>query len=80
MKKDKYIHPIRKTSLHLVPGSIEIPDLLSIKKVRAYPPVQRYAKKLGIDITRIAGTGREGIVTKEDVKRYFDLKRDKKIY
>ena len=34
MKKDTYIHPIRKTSLHLVPDSIEIPDLLSVKKVK----------------------------------------------
>ena len=80
MEKDNYIHPIRKTSLHLVPNSIEMPDLLSVKKVKAYPPVQRYAKKLRIDITKIHGTGRGGIVTKEDVKGFFDLKRDKKIF
>jgi len=77
MKKDTYIHPIRKTSLHLVPSSIEMPDLLSIKKVKAYPPVQRYAQKLGLDITKITGTGRGGIITKEDVKRFFALERDK---
>ena len=73
--KEKYIHPIRKTSLHLVPNAIEMPDLLSIKKVKAYPPTQRFAKKLGIEISNVYGTGKNGLITKEDVKRYYDLRK-----
>jgi pyruvate dehydrogenase E2 component (dihydrolipoamide acetyltransferase) len=37
--------------------------------VRAKPPVRRLAKDLGVDLTRIAPSGPEGRVTREDVLR-----------
>ena len=37
--------------------------------VKATPPVRRYAKELGIDIAVVNGTGPDGRVTEEDVRR-----------
>jgi 2-oxoisovalerate dehydrogenase E2 component (dihydrolipoyl transacylase) len=38
-------------------------------RVKATPPVRRYAKDLGIDIAIVNGTGPDGRVTEEDVRR-----------
>ncbi|HET8788877.1 MAG TPA: dihydrolipoamide acetyltransferase family protein [Actinomycetes bacterium] len=34
---------------------------------RATPPVRRYAKNRGVDLTALVGTGRDGRITREDV-------------
>ncbi len=36
---------------------------------RSTPPVRLYAKQHGLDIARIAGTGRDGLITRADVER-----------
>lgn len=40
--------------------------------VLATPAAKRLAKESGIDLSRVAGTGKDGRVTEEDVKRYHD--------
>lgn len=39
-------------------------------KVLAAPPTRLMARELGIDISAVPGTGKNGIVTKEDLSRY----------
>ena len=36
---------------------------------RCTPPVRLYAKQHGIDLTAVAGTGRDGLITRDDVER-----------
>lgn len=36
---------------------------------RSTPPVRKYAKALQVDLARVRGTGREGLITREDVDR-----------
>ncbi|MGM7670218.1 dihydrolipoamide acetyltransferase family protein [Microbacterium sp. A93] len=42
---------------------------LTIERPRSTPPVRRLAKELGIDLTRLEGSGRGGVVTREDVQQ-----------
>ena len=37
--------------------------------VRTTPPVRLLAKQYGVDLRRVAGTGRDGLVTRDDVER-----------
>ena len=46
-------------------------NTLSGKKAHASPAIRRYARELGTDINLVAGTGRKGRITKEDVKSYI---------
>jgi pyruvate dehydrogenase E2 component (dihydrolipoamide acetyltransferase) len=41
-------------------------------KVRATPRVKNLAKKLGVDLAELTGTGRNGRITQDDVKAYAD--------
>jgi len=36
---------------------------------RSTPPVRLYAKQHGVDIASVAGTGRDGLITRDDVER-----------
>ena len=36
---------------------------------RCTPPVRLYAKQHGVDLTTVAGTGRDGLITRDDVER-----------
>jgi 2-oxoisovalerate dehydrogenase E2 component (dihydrolipoyl transacylase) len=36
---------------------------------RSTPPVRLYAKQHGVDIAAVAGTGRDGLITRDDVER-----------
>jgi pyruvate/2-oxoglutarate dehydrogenase complex dihydrolipoamide acyltransferase (E2) component len=54
--------------------AIEVVDVTAARnKVLATPATRRLARELGVEIGRIAGTGRNGRVTTEDVKRYQSL-------
>jgi pyruvate dehydrogenase E2 component (dihydrolipoamide acetyltransferase) len=46
-------------------------NTLSGKKAHASPAIRKYARELGTDINLVAGTGRKGRITKEDVKSYI---------
>jgi 2-oxoisovalerate dehydrogenase E2 component (dihydrolipoyl transacylase) len=42
------------------------------QRPRATPPVRRYAKDRGVDLTALVGTGRDGRITREDVDEALD--------
>lgn len=44
---------------------------LTGKKAHASPAIRKFARELGADINIIAGTGRKGRITKEDVKAFI---------
>lgn len=60
---------------HVVPESDEPapPELKDFGSVHASPSVRRIARELGIDLTKITGTGDKGRITKDDVKRHIAL-------
>ncbi|MBB2921784.1 dihydrolipoamide acetyltransferase family protein [Cellulomonas cellasea] len=37
------------------------------ERPRTYPPVRKLAHELGVDLTRVAGTGPDGVITRDDV-------------
>jgi 2-oxoglutarate dehydrogenase E2 component (dihydrolipoamide succinyltransferase) len=50
----------------------EIAASLSGRKLRSSPLVRRIAKENNLDLNRIAGSGSEGRITKEDILRYLN--------
>ncbi|HZB59324.1 MAG TPA: dihydrolipoamide acetyltransferase family protein, partial [Actinomycetota bacterium] len=46
------------------------------QRPRATPPVRRYAKDRGVDLTALVGTGRDGRITREDVDGALDGGQD----
>lgn len=48
---------------------------LTAERPRSTPPVRRLAKDLGVDLTRLDGTGRGGVVTREDVQHAAEGER-----
>ena len=42
----------------------------AFSKVYASPSVRRFARELGVDLSRVAGSGREGRILREDVQEY----------
>ena len=46
-----------------------IPPMMDFGGVHAGPSVRRLARELEIDLSRVAGTGEKGRITKDDVKR-----------
>ena len=51
------------------PGPSASSDKEDGQRVRATPLVKRLAKELGVDLTTVQGTGAQGRVTEEDVRR-----------
>ncbi|MEM7360627.1 MAG: dihydrolipoyllysine-residue acetyltransferase [Pseudomonadota bacterium] len=39
-------------------------------KAHASPSIRRFARELGVDLTKVSGTGRKGRIKKEDVKQF----------
>ena len=58
--------PMEKTSLP-EPQAQEPP-----REVRSSPAARRLAKELGVDITRVQGSGRGGRITEKDVQAFHD--------
>ena len=53
-----------------VVGSLSDEEIIELPTpVKAIPAVRALAKKLGVDLTKIHGTGSEGKITREDVER-----------
>ncbi|MEB3860661.1 MAG: 2-oxo acid dehydrogenase subunit E2 [Desulfurococcales archaeon] len=46
-----------------------------IAKVKAPPSVRILAKKLGVDLTKVKGTGPRGVITKDDVIAYAEAQK-----
>ena len=53
-----------------VESSAAVPRSDGGSKVLATPPVRKLAKDLGINLTEVVGTGREGRILKEDVQNF----------
>jgi len=49
--------------------AVQSDRLLSVGGVRAMPAVRALARKLRVDLSRVTGTGADGVVTMADVKR-----------
>lgn len=49
----------------------DLPAPKDLGSVHASPSVRRTARELGVDLTKISGTGEKGRITKEDVKKYI---------
>jgi 2-oxoisovalerate dehydrogenase E2 component (dihydrolipoyl transacylase) len=52
----------------LIPDAPDAPDAPSLS-VRSTPPVRLLAKQYGIDLAEVNATGRDGLVTRDDVER-----------
>jgi pyruvate dehydrogenase E2 component (dihydrolipoamide acetyltransferase) len=50
-------------------GGRSVPPPIDFGNAHASPSVRRLARELDIDLTKLAGTGEKGRITKEDVKR-----------
>lgn len=57
----------RRTGAPAAPGRTPTMDGATRTRPRAKPPVRRLARELGIDLVRIRPTGRDGVVTRDDV-------------
>ncbi len=52
------------------PVPVEIPKQPSGKLAHASPAVRKFARELGVDVSQVAGTGRKGRITQDDVKNH----------
>jgi len=64
--------PTRPAAVSVVGVLEEAPERLA--KVLATPATRRLAKELGVDISQVTGTGLEGRITEDDVRRFAEEK------
>ena len=57
--------PVVATPVAAAPVAVEP----SSRPVRSTPPVRLYAKQHGVDLATVTGTGRDGLITRDDVAR-----------
>ncbi len=55
---------------------VAAPAPVAAERPRSTPPVRKLAKDLGVELTAIAGTGRGGLIVREDVLAAADLSAD----
>ena len=60
--------PVERTTGSVVPGETAITADVG-ERPRSTPPVRKLARDLGIDLTQVAGTGENGLITRDDVQR-----------
>ena len=53
----------------VAPPSVPTASSVSALAPRSTPPVRLYAKQHGVDLTTLSGTGRDGLITRDDVDR-----------
>lgn len=51
------------------PSNTPRPHQSAGERPRSTPPVRKLAKDLGVDMTTLTGTGRDGLITRDDVQR-----------
>ena len=55
-----------------VATSVDQPAVAStVERPRSTPPVRALARDLGIDLTTVTGTGRDGLITRDDVRAHI---------
>jgi pyruvate dehydrogenase E2 component (dihydrolipoamide acetyltransferase) len=55
-----------------VPAAASVEDAASFRRAHASPSVRRIARELGVDLAKVAGTGRGGRVTDTDVRNFLN--------
>jgi alpha-beta hydrolase superfamily lysophospholipase len=70
------VHVTKVIALIAAPGEAAavVPERTSSGPIRAMPAARRLAAEQGIDLLRVAGSGPQGTVTREDVERAVKLK------
>ena len=53
-----------------VPAAASVEDAAAFRRAHASPSVRRIARELGVDLAKVAGTGRNGRVTDTDVRSF----------
>lgn len=56
-----------------VPQPVSAPETNASTDVHAGPGIRKTARELGVDLSRVAGTGPKGRVLKDDVNRYVQV-------
>nr|CAA6828907.1 MAG: Dihydrolipoamide acetyltransferase component of pyruvate dehydrogenase complex (EC [uncultured Thiotrichaceae bacterium] len=53
-----------------VPAATSLEDAASFRRAHASPSVRRIARELGVDLVKVAGTGRHARITEQDVRNF----------
>ena len=63
------VQPVAQTQQHRPSPTAKI-DEVSFARAYASPSVRKFARELGVDLGRVAGSGRKGRIVKDDVKAF----------
>lgn len=55
-----------------VPAAASVADAAAFRRAHASPSVRRIARELSVDLARVAGTGRNGRITENDVRNFHN--------
>ncbi len=73
------VKPQEETEVKTIEKPKEGPGKAEGVKVRAPPSVRLLARKLGVDLSKVQGTGPRGVITKDDVLAYAESKARKPV-
>ena len=62
--------PAARSALEAAAVSASASELPPAERPHASPGVRLFARELGVDLTRVSGSGRKGRITREDVQAY----------
>ena len=76
-EKEEKVDTVKNEVIQKDQQVIEKP--LNFDGINSGPAVRKISRELGIDLSKVIGTGRNGFVTKEDVKNYIHSLSETKI-
>ena len=76
-KEDKAIPSSQKHGSAEDEQPLNKTDIIDFSGINAGPAVRKIARELEIDLNHISGTGRNSMITKDDLKRYIHSKVDR---
>ena len=53
-----------------IPAAASVEDAASFRRAHASPSIRRIARELGIDLSKVSGTGRNGRIVESDVRNF----------
>lgn len=67
---DRKGRPVRRARVgqHGAHAAVSTASAPPVERPRSTPPVRHLAEQLGVDLTRITGTGPDGLITRDDVQ------------